>query len=418
MPSLFRLAALDAQRSKCYGEIILVRPISFSLLTFLASGMAMLIIGALVFGTYTKRATISGQLVPDIGVVKVYASQPGIVLSKHVQEGMRYKKGAVLFVVSSERRSSTPGGIQEKISRQVELREQSLREELRQTQTLHRAEEVALNRKIRGIEVELINVSNQLQGQVARVELAEATVRRAEELRQQGYFSADLAQQKQADLLDQRNKLEALKRDRNNVQRDLFALRSELQTLPLRQKSQTSQIERLITSTNQELVESEGKRTISVIAPVNGIATGIAAEEGQTVDGTSPLVSILPKEAVLQAHLYAPSRTIGFIRPGNGVLLRYQSYPYQKFGHARGVVISISRTALSPSELGGRATPTGPGSEPLYRIIVRLERQTITAYGQPQPLQAGMLVDADVLQEKRRLFEWVLEPLYSLTGML
>ena len=40
------------------------------------------------------------------------------------------------------------------------------------------------------------------------------------------------------------------------------------------------------------------------------------------------------------------------------------------------------------------------------------------AYGNAQPLQAGMVVEADVLQEKRKLYEWVLEPLYSLTGKL
>jgi membrane fusion protein len=57
-------------------------------------------------------------------------------------------------------------------------------------------------------------------------------------------------------------------------------------------------------------------------------------------------------------------------------------------------------------------------SEPLYRITVQLSAQTVTAYGMSRALQAGMLVDADVLQEKRHLYEWVLEPLYSLTGKL
>jgi membrane fusion protein len=121
---------------------------------------------------------------------------------------------------------------------------------------------------------------------------------------------------------------------------------------------------------------------------------------------------------VLQAHLYAPSRAIGFIRPADHVLLRYQAFPYQKFGHAQGVVASVSRTALSASELAGAPTGAAANGEPLYRITVILARPTITAYGKPQPLQAGMLVDADILQEKRKLYEWVLEPLYSLTGKL
>ena len=58
------------------------------------------------------------------------------------------------------------------------------------------------------------------------------------------------------------------------------------------------------------------------------------------------------------------------------------------------------------------------GSEPLYLISVALESQSITAYGVDQPLQAGMLLEADVLQERRRLYEWVLEPLLSITGKL
>jgi len=32
------------------------------------------------------------------------------------------------------------------------------------------------------------------------------------------------------------------------------------------------------------------------------------------------------------------------------------------------------------------------------------------------PLQAGMQLEADVELETRRLYEWVLDPLYTLTG--
>jgi membrane fusion protein len=67
----------------------------------------------------------------------------------------------------------------------------------------------------------------------------------------------------------------------------------------------------------------------------------------------------------------------------------------------------------------GNASGSNPSAnEPLYRITVNLASQTVNAYGKPQSLQAGMLLDADVLQDTRRLYEWVLEPLYSLTGKL
>jgi membrane fusion protein len=51
-------------------------------------------------------------------------------------------------------------------------------------------------------------------------------------------------------------------------------------------------------------------------------------------------------------------------------------------------------------------------------VLVEIERQAITAYGKAEPLRPGMLVDADILGEKRKLYEWVLEPLYSVQGKL
>jgi membrane fusion protein len=47
---------------------------------------------------------------------------------------------------------------------------------------------------------------------------------------------------------------------------------------------------------------------------------------------------------------------------------------------------------------------------------VRLARQEVTVYGRPVPLQPGLQLDADVLIERRRLIEWVFDPLFTLTG--
>lgn len=57
-----------------------------------------------------------------------------------------------------------------------------------------------------------------------------------------------------------------------------------------------------------------------------------------------------------------------------------------------------------------------PASKAFYRVTVALDSQTVAVYGYSQPWQAGMLLEADIVQDKRRLYEWVLEPSYSLTG--
>jgi membrane fusion protein len=418
---LYRTEALNARQVKWLGEIILVRPVAFAFLSAFAAAMACLILAFLAVGSYTKRATVAGLLLPDLGLVKVYVPQFGIVERKNVVEGQSVKRGDVLYVLSSERQSGSQGGIQAAISRQVTVRKESLLEELDKTRRLHQEERAALVKKINGLVSELAKIDSQIEGQSSRVKLADDAVVRMRDLAAQHFISKEQLQQKQADLLDQRARLQTLERDHINIGRDLTSQRDELTSLPLRHQNQLAQIERGVTSLGQELTESEAKRRLEITAPEAGVATAVAAEVGQMVDGSKPLVSIVPAGAALQAQLYAPSKAIGFIKPGDKVLLRYQAYPYQKFGQSQGTVAFVSKVALSGNELASMTNSAGNGtvgSEPLYRITVNLAAQAVTAYGQPQPLQAGMSLDADILQERRRLYEWVLEPLYSLTGKL
>ncbi len=413
---LFRQAALEHRQTKWLGEIILIRPISFSFLTGLAVLAASVVLAFLFWGSYTKRSTVSGQLLPDAGVIKVYAPQNGVVIRKNVREGQMVKQGDVLFVLSSERQSSTQGDTQARISGQVASRQQSLQEELRKTQRLQNDERNVLIKKIGALDIEARKIVNQIDGQKKRVRLAEEGVSRAQELLVQHFISREQLQQRQADLLDQHARLQTLERDQLAISRELSSQQAELQAAPLRGQNLLAQIERQLASTEQELTESEARRSISITAPETGIATAIGVDTGQAIDGSKPLLSVVPKGAQLVAELYAPSRSVGFIKAGDQALLRYQAFPYQKFGHATGRVLSVSKTALPSTEISG--LPNIGGGESLYRIRVALARQQISAYGKAQSLQAGMLLEADVLQEKRRLYEWVLEPLYSLTGKL
>ncbi len=95
-------------------------------------------------------------------------------------------------------------------------------------------------------------------------------------------------------------------------------------------------------------------------------------------------------------------------------MLRYLAYPHQKFGMHRANVVAVSRNPMAPADLG--FTPPDGSREPLYRIKAVLDAQTISAYGRPEPLQAGMQVEADVQLDRRRLIEWIFEPLLGLAG--
>ena len=124
----------------------------------------------------------------------------------------------------------------------------------------------------------------------------------------------------------------------------------------------------------------------------------------------APLAMVVPKGSGLHAQLLVPTRAIGFVQPGQEVVLRYDAFPFQRFGQYRGTVEQVSRTVWSAGEKVGQVTV----KEPVYRVDVRLDAQYVMSGDQKLALRPGMSVNADILQEKRKVWEWVFEPILSL----
>lgn len=103
---LFRSEAAQAQRRRVLGDIVLVRPLSTTLLTVAAMVMATCVVLFFTFGTYTRRTTVAGVVMPDSGLVKVYALQPGIVVERDVKEGQHVTRGQTLYAVSTDLQSA------------------------------------------------------------------------------------------------------------------------------------------------------------------------------------------------------------------------------------------------------------------------------------------------------------------------
>ena len=123
------------------------------------------------------------------------------------------------------------------------------------------------------------------------------------------------------------------------------------------------------------------------------------------------LLDILPNNSTLIAELDIPSAAVGFVKPGQPVKLRYDAFPYQRYGIHEGEIVEISRSVLSGN--------SGMIPEvPVYRAKVRLGSQVVLAYGDEQDLLPGMTLTADVILEQRSLVRWLLDPLYSLQGRI
>jgi len=410
---LFREQAIEHVKTRQYGTVILASPFSHRVLTSLFVGIALCILAFFFLFSTTRKAQATGVLLPTSGVIRITPVQAGIITDKRISEGQAVKAGQVMFVLSSERSGATSESAEKRISMLLERQLVSLRSELKQSEMQGAQRIAAARRRTRDLAAEAERALQQIGLQKNRVALAEQSFKRFSELEATKFISSAQLQDKQGELLDQRQRLADLERARAASQRELAAAEADLADLDLQAQRETSSLGRTLSSLEQNLTENEARREILVCAPVDGIVTAIAAEIGQTIAPSTTLASVLPHGAQLEAEIYVPSRSIGFVKRDMQVLLRYQAYPYQKFGQYRARVREVADTSLQPQELG---LPQGTSSEPLYRIRLTLDAQTITAYGKPLPLKSGMVIDASIHLDHRRLYEWILEPLFSITG--
>jgi len=415
---LFRQQALEHATVRRYGTVVLAQPLSFTLLTAFFMAIAMCIVSFLAFFSITRKAQVNGMVLPSSGMIQLVPSQAGVIAQTYVHEGQRVRAGEVLFVLNSDRVSATQGAAGQTIVGLLASRRSSLQSELVQQhqQSTQRIE--AARRRIQDLADEIRRVDDQYALQLRRVALAEESVTRYTELRAANFISPAQLQDRSAELLDQRQRLGDLARAKASASRELAAAQAELRDFSVQAERDREAAQRNISLVDQDLAETEARRETVLRAPQDGIVTGITARVGQAVNSGQVLATVLPLNTPLEVELYAPSRAAGFVKPGMTVMLRYQAYAYQKFGQQRGEVHEVSSTAMRSDEipLVGTALSGVSPSEPLYRIRVRLERQGVLAYGVEQPLKPGMAVDASVLLERRRLYEWIVEPLHSITG--
>ena len=406
---LFRREALDFNREKSLGDVVLVRPFSFSVLTGFAVFFALLILAFAFFAEYTRKTHVVGYLAPDKGLIKIYAPQSGTLIEKKVKEGQTVKQGDALFVLSTERSSRENAETQAATIEKLQQRRASLNNELAKQGLIDGIQTQAATERVRAMETELMQLRDEIGIQQQRVASAQSNLTRYRTLMNNQFISAAQAQQKNDELLEQKARLQTLVRARTVLDRDIKSLQHETTSGDLRAANQRSALDRDIAALELELAEHEARRTIVITAPADGTVTTILAERGQTAQAQTALLSILPSGARLEAQLLVPSRAIGFIATEQQVAVRYQAFPHQRFGSHHGRITEVSKTLIAPNE----AQLPIASSEAVYRVTVVLEAQSVRAYNRDMTLQAGMLLDADIWLDRRRVIDWVFDPLIS-----
>ncbi|NWO04354.1 MAG: HlyD family efflux transporter periplasmic adaptor subunit [Alteromonadaceae bacterium] len=371
-----------------------------------------MLITFLVVGDYTRKERVSGYLVPESGLVEIYPDQRGNVTEVLVESGDVVEKGDTLARITTDRTTDSGGTISTLLIDVLKQQKGLLSQRIDRAERLMVERKAHLSHRVTNLKAQIKQLEEQRSLQQKRLHLARTRYTSLEDLHREQLMSESDYQDRFQLFLDEQQNLEQLERSLLTEKSKLQSAKFELASLSTETAEEVDQLEAEKSRVTQQIIQFDGESSFSLKALIAGTVTSLQLAPGQRVNPQQPVLAILPEGQQLEADLFIPTRAIGFLSPGLPVDIRYDAFPYQRFGTYSAEVTQIAKTILSPDEINAPLRL----QEPVYRARAILEHEEVLAYGQNFPLQAGMIFEAHLRLDERPLYQWLLKPLYSLKG--
>ena len=353
--SLFRKEAIDYAARRDSTGVVLRRPRFFAYAAWAVVALVIATISFGVFGSYSARVPASGVLRADRGMVTVVAPMAGVINRSGAIEGDPIAMGQLLATIEAPRKEASGENVTHLVARKIDdRRAAAARSSQSQLASLDEREQ-GLQSQLQAADAELERLAAELKNAKRQAEIAKIARDRLRDIHKKGFVSDLQLQQGETEQLQREAAVLALQRLMAGTDRNRAQLLQSLAELPAQRDALGAVLAQDLAALEQEAIENNARGGLGISAPVKGTLTAEFVESGQVVQPGQSLFAILPENAAL---------------------------------------------------------------EPLYRVIVRLEKQSVLAYGREEALLPGMALEADIMLESRRLIEWMLEPLYSLQGRI
>lgn len=413
---LFRKEVIDEQSNTVEGSFLMTPRPAYSAVAGLLAVWILAVTVYLNMETYARKASVTGWLEPSHGVFKLYSdARRGKVLDVIVSEGQLVEKGTPLIKISYSSKDAFGHRVSTQLLAELEAKQSRTRQSIKRLHTLHLAQKERLDDQLSQAEQTSTALSDIIALTQTQWLLASKQWEKARTLLDKGHISRADFEAHTLQRLNAEQKLALAKKDWSNEQANIATINHALATLPEQQANELANIENTYSDLTQQIVNHKSNMEEIIYAPRSGVISGLHVKAGYTVDSSRPLLTLLPQNADIQARIAVPVRSAGFLQEGQALHIRYDAFPYQKFGVQFGEIVNISPSLVLPGELTDVPISI---SEPAYLVTATLSTNEILAYGKSISLKAGMTFSADVQLSQRTLMEWLMEPLYSIKGEL
>jgi membrane fusion protein len=409
--SLFREEVSEYRRTRLHGEVVLTQPLSTSLMV---AGLFTIIAIAVTWvslGSYARIETVPGILVTDIPSAKVVAIAPGVVTELSASEGQLVNKGDKLAVINLDRKGASGEAVAGRSLDALEARRDLTTQQLGLAQRRATAERDRLNTVIGNAEQQAISLREQIALQAQVVASNQQLFDQIAKVVDRGFVSKVDYERRRQTLISSQQQLAGLQQQLSARMSDAEQARSQIVSISAETAQGAVEIQSSLQGIAQQQAQLQGEQAYVITAPIAGRITTLQTAVGRTANPNVPLMVIVPDGSELKAELFAPTRAIGFVKPGQETRILFDAFPYQRFGSFGGKVERVSRTIIDPRET---EVPIKL-EEAVYRVNVRLEAQKVDGYGEAVPLQPGMTLMANIVLERQSFLDWLLQPLNAVT---
>lgn len=215
-----------------------------------------------------------------------------------------------------------------------------------------------------------------------------------------GYLEKEQTRiEQEGELATQRSRLGELKAALQSARTAQAGLTSETRRMQL--DSINEGIQRA-NSLEQQLKQAESRNQQNLLsAPVSGTIQQLAVHTvGGVVKEADVLMLVVPDDEAVEIEAALENKDIGFVKPGQSVEVKIETFQYTKYGTIPAKVVSVSNDAINDEKRGL-----------IYTARIKMNRSTLNVDGRDVRLSPGMAVGVEIKTGKRRVIEYFLSPL-------
>lgn len=410
---LFRSAAIDASQNRLQGTVVLLPRIPHTALCLFLMVWVGAVLLFLAQSSYSRKVTVRGWLEPAQGTVRIHANTEGRLSRLLVADGHSVVEGQPLAIINSDQVLADGARLETLLLDEYQNQKAALERQLRREESLRITRQRAIEVQLDSRRQELSKLDAQISTLSARADLLDRRRGRHEALSRGGHITAaalDELREQALQLVSERQTL-ALRRVQKKAL--LLELQSTLLRLPREVANSRDRIRLELSRVSQEIARIRGHRARVIEAPRSGTVGNIALHEGQKTRADKPLMTLNPTGSALVARLLVPVHAAGFLRRGLELAMRYDAFPYQKYGLQAARIVQVADSATLPTDYVQLPIAI---TSPVFRVTAQLRRKTLEIRGEEIALRSGMTFSADVTLERRSLLRWLLNPLHTLRG--